>query len=103
LSPIPFNLYSKYLNKEAFKQFGDFKKRGQVIHTKKWADSLVLLPKEDMVVQDMIDRLIGTGRCYEMEMNVGKNNVMRISRQPYPIQVMKDQRQMDMWNLVMTE
>jgi hypothetical protein len=99
LSPIPFNLYSKYLNKEAFKQFGDFKIQGQVNHTKKQADSLVLLPKEDMVLQGMLDRLIETGRCYGMEMNVGKNKIMRISRQPSSIQVMKDQRQMDMWNI----
>jgi len=41
-------------------------------HTKKQADSLVLLPKEDIVLQGMIDRPIGTGRCYGMEMNVGK-------------------------------
>jgi hypothetical protein len=47
----------------------------------------------------VIDNLIGTGRCYGMEMNVGKNKVMRISRQPSPIQVMKDQRQMDMCNI----
>jgi hypothetical protein len=52
-----------------------------------------------MVLQGTIDRLIGTGRCYGMEMNVGKNKVIRISRQPSPIQVMKDQRQMDMWNI----
>jgi hypothetical protein len=47
----------------------------------------------------MIDRLTGTGRCYGMEMNVGKNKVMGISRQPSPIQIMKDQRLMDMWNI----
>jgi hypothetical protein len=47
----------------------------------------------------MTDRLIGTGSCYGMDMNVGKYKLMRISRQPSPIQVMKDQRQMDMWNI----
>jgi hypothetical protein len=52
-----------------------------------------------MVLQGTIDRLIGTGRCYGLQMNVGRNKVMRISRQPSPIQVMKDQRQMDMWNI----
>jgi len=52
-----------------------------------------------MVLQGMIDGLIGTDRCYRMEMNVGKNKVMRISRQPSPIQIMKDQSQMDMWNI----
>jgi len=52
-----------------------------------------------MVLQDMNDRLIGTSRCYGMDMNVGKYKVMRNSRQPSLIQVMKDQRQMDMWNI----
>jgi hypothetical protein len=39
----------------------------------KYADDLVLLAKEEKVLQDMIDKLIETGRCYGMEMNVEKN------------------------------
>ena len=46
LSPILFNLHSKYLTKEALEGFGDFKIRGQVIGTVKYADDLVLLAKE---------------------------------------------------------
>ena len=45
---------------------------GQVIHTVKYADDLVLLAKEEKVLQDMIDKLIEIGRCYGMEMNVEK-------------------------------
>jgi hypothetical protein len=30
----------------------------------------------------MIDKLIETGRCYGMEMNVEKTKVMNISRKP---------------------
>jgi len=33
LSLILFNLYSKYLTKEALERFGDFKIRRQIIHT----------------------------------------------------------------------
>jgi hypothetical protein len=65
----------------------------------KYAYSLVLLHKEEMVLQGMSDRLNGTGRFYGMAMNVGKNKVMRISRQPSPIQSMKNQRQIDIWNI----
>jgi len=36
----------------------------------KYADDLVFLAKEENVQQDMIDKLIETGRCYGMEMNV---------------------------------
>ena len=79
LSPILFNLYSEYLNKETLEGLGDFKIGGQIIHTVKYADDLVLLSKEEKVLQDMIDKLIEIGRCYGMEMNVEKNKFMRIS------------------------
>jgi hypothetical protein len=37
-----------------------------------YADDLVLLAKEEKVLQDMIDILIEIGRSYGMEMNVKK-------------------------------
>jgi len=64
LSPILFTLYSECLTKEALEVFGDFKIVGQIIHTLKYADELVLLAKEGKVLQDMIDKLIENGRCY---------------------------------------
>jgi hypothetical protein len=36
------------------------------------------MAKEETVLQDMIDKLIGIGRCCGMGMNVGKTKVMRI-------------------------
>jgi hypothetical protein len=39
----------------------------------------------------MNEILIGTGRCYRMEMSVEKPNVMRISRQTSPIKIMVDE------------
>jgi hypothetical protein len=48
-----------------------------------------------MVLQDMIDKLIEIGRCYGMEMNVEKTKVMRISRQPFPVKLMIDQKQLE--------
>jgi hypothetical protein len=38
----------------------------------KYAEDLVLLAKEETVLQGMIDRLIEIGRRYGMEMNVEK-------------------------------
>jgi hypothetical protein len=73
LSPILFNLYSKYLTREALEWLGDFKIGGQIIHTAKYADDLVLLAKKEKVLQDMIDKLIKIVRCYGIEMNVEKN------------------------------
>ena len=40
LSPILFNFYSEYLNKEALEGFQEFKIGGQVIRTVKYADDL---------------------------------------------------------------
>ena len=68
-SPILFNLYSKCLTKEALEGFGDFKIGGQIIHTVKYAYDLVLLAKEEKVLQNMIDKLTEIGGCYGMETN----------------------------------
>jgi hypothetical protein len=43
----------------------------------------------------MVDRLSEIGRRYEMEMNVEKTKVMRISGQPSPIKIMIDQKQLE--------
>jgi hypothetical protein len=95
LSPILFNLCSKYLTKEVLEVFGNFKIGGKVTGTVKYADDLVLLAKEQSVLYGMIDRLSEIGRCYGMEMNVEKTKVMRISRQPYPIKIVIDQKQLE--------
>jgi len=77
LLPIPFNLYSECLTKEALDRFGDFRIGQEIIHTVKYADDLVLLAKEEKVLQDMIDKLIEIGRGCGKEMNVHKTKVMR--------------------------
>ena len=61
---------------DALEGFGDFKIDGQIIHAVKYADDLVLLAKEEKVLQDIIDKLIEIGRCYGMETNVEKTKVM---------------------------
>jgi len=50
LSPIPFNLYGECITKEVLEGFVDFKIGGQIIHTVKYADGLVLLAKEGKVL-----------------------------------------------------
>jgi hypothetical protein len=46
----------------------------------KCVEDLVLLSKEEAVLQGMTERLIETGRYYGMKMNIEKSKVMRISR-----------------------
>jgi hypothetical protein len=75
LSQSLFNLYSECLTKEALEGFEDFKISGQIIHTMKYADDLVLLAKEVKVLQKIIDKLIEIFGCYGMEMNVEKQKL----------------------------
>ena len=75
MSPILFNLYSECLTKEALNGLGDFNIGGQIIQTVKYADDLVLIAKEETVLQGMIDKLIETGRYNGMEMNVETSKV----------------------------
>ena len=59
LWPILYNVYSKYPTQEVIEGFGDFKIGGQVICTVKYADYLVLMSKEEVVlsqIQIMIDK-----------------------------------------------
>ena len=86
--------------KEPLEGFGDFKIEGQVIRTVIYADDLVLLAKEEMVLQGMTEGLTEYGRFYGMEINVEKTKVMRISRQPSQIQIKKHQKNSQrMWHI----
>jgi hypothetical protein len=61
----------------------------------KYADVLLLLAKKETVLQGMIYTLTEIGRSYEMKMNVEETKVMRIPRQPSPVQVRIDQKQLE--------
>ena len=50
-----FNSYSEYLTSEAVHGFEDFKIRGQLIRTVKYADDLVLLAKKETLLQGISD------------------------------------------------
>ena len=67
LSQIVFNLYSEHLPKGALEEFGGFKTE-QVVSTVKYTDNLVLLVKEEKLLQGMIGRLMETARCCGMKM-----------------------------------
>jgi hypothetical protein len=90
LSPLLFNLYSEYVTQEALEGLGDFRVGGQIISMVRSADDLVLLAKEETILQSMTDKLIEVGRGYGMEINVEKTKTMRISRQPTPLHIKID-------------
>jgi len=72
LSPVLFNLYSEFLTKGALDGLGDFNIGGKIIQTVKYADDLVLMAKEETVLQGITDKLTEIERCYGMEINVKK-------------------------------
>jgi hypothetical protein len=82
-----YNLHTEYVTQEAL---GGFKVGGQIICTVRYADDLMLLAKEETILQSTIDKLIEFGRGYGMEINVEETNTMRISRQPTPLQIKID-------------
>ena len=97
---VIFILYSECLTKEALDGLGDFNIGGQIIQTVKYADDLVLMAKEETVLQGIIDKLIEIGSCYGMEMDLEETKVMKISRQPSPVTIMVDQNNWRMWNVL---
>jgi hypothetical protein len=84
---------------EALERFGDFKIGGQVIHTVKYADDLVLLANEKIILQGITDSLVGIRRCCGVGMCVEKDMVMRISRQPSEMQITTDKNSGSVWNI----
>jgi hypothetical protein len=60
-----------------------------MIVTKMLADDLLLLTKEEAVLEGVTERQNETGRCNEMEMNVETNKMMRFS------EIMLDQKQQE--------
>ena len=54
--------------------FGDFT-TGQVIRAVNYADGLVAPTEIETVLQHMLSRLIEIGKCYGMEMTVGKKKL----------------------------
>ena len=72
-SPSLFNLHSECLTKGALEALGDFRIGGQVVGTVKYAGDLVVLVREETMLQGAIESLIESGQCCEMEINVETN------------------------------
>ena len=62
MSPILFNLYGEYLMKEALTKVGDFKIGGRIINKVRFADDTAIIAKTQEELQDMMNRLVDTGR-----------------------------------------
>ena len=57
----------------------DFKIGGG-INKVRFADDTAIIAKSQEELQDIVNRLVDTGRKYSMEINIDKSQVMRVSR-----------------------
>ena len=71
-------------SKDAIQGFGDLNQAGKAIRSVKYAEHLVLLAEEEAVLQVVCESVPEIGRCFGVEMNVEKSEVMRIIRQQSP-------------------
>ena len=51
-------MYSEYFTKNGLEGFGDFRGGGQILRRVKCVDDVVLLAKEETVLQYIVDRLL---------------------------------------------
>ena len=58
--------------KETLDEVGDFKIGGRIINKVKFADDTAIMAKTQEELQDMVNRLVDTGRKYGIEINVDK-------------------------------
>ena len=63
--------------KETLAEFGDFKIGGRIINKVRFADDTAIIAKAQEELQDMVKRLIDSGRKYGMEVNINKSQGMR--------------------------
>ena len=58
--------------KETSAEVGDFKIGGRIINKVRFADDKAIIAKIQEELQDMVNRLVDTGRKYGMEINIDK-------------------------------
>jgi hypothetical protein len=61
----------------------------------RYADDLMLLAKEKKVLQGITDKLTEVEKSHGMEMNVDKSMRLRNSKQPFPVEITTDQKQLE--------
>ena len=96
MSPILFNLYGQSLIMEPLAEVGHFKIGGRVIKVR-FEDDTAIIAQTQEELQDMVNRLVATGRKYGMEINIEKSQVMRISRRNESLQNKVNNRKQKSW------
>ena len=53
----------------------------------RFADDMTIIAKTQKQSQDLVNRLVDTGRKYDMEINIDKSQVIRVSRSSETLQI----------------
>jgi Reverse transcriptase (RNA-dependent DNA polymerase). len=64
----------------AIPDIGDFKIGGRIINKVILADKTAIIAKTQEELQDMVNRLVDTGRNYGMKININKSQAMKVSK-----------------------
>jgi Reverse transcriptase (RNA-dependent DNA polymerase). len=80
--------------KESLAEVVDFKIEGRIIIKIRFVDDTAIMAKTKEELQDMVNRLIDTGRKYGMEINIEKSQVMRVYRSNESLQIKVNNREL---------
>ena len=80
--------------KEALAEVGDFKIGGRIINKVRFADDTAIIAKAQEELQDMVNRLVYTGKKYGMEIVIDKSQVMIVSRSNESLQLKVNNREL---------
>jgi hypothetical protein len=88
---ILYNQYEEYLMKE----IGDLKIVEELIIRSDLRMIRLIIAKTQEELQDMVNRLVDTGKKYDMEINIHTSQVMRVSRSNEPLQIKVNNRELE--------
>jgi Reverse transcriptase (RNA-dependent DNA polymerase). len=91
MSSILINLYGEYL---MLAEVEDFKIGESIINKVRFADNTAIIVKTQEELQDMVNRLVATGRKYGMKINIDKSQVMRVSRSNESLHIKVNNREL---------
>jgi hypothetical protein len=63
---------------------------------------MAIIAKTQKVLQDMVNRLVDTGRKYDMEINIDKSQVIRVSRSNETLLIKVNYRELKKLNILST-
>ena len=94
LEDVAGHPYGEFLMKEALAEVGDLLIGGRIINKVWFADDTAIIVKTQEEQQDMVKRLVGTGRKYAMEIT-DKSQVIRVFRSNESLQIKVNNRELN--------